>query len=802
MAPPTIYERSQSTYNALSDTGKLVKDGLGGAVQFAAFLGFGGVKLADKAVRGAAALPGALSGIPLVNSHLTKIDDNNDDAYLEYRSRLAQRMDVDKGNAAELRFVNSMDRLLPSDGDSWHKGHWQDLDGYDETAGYMASILPSAAATAFKIITSPLKLITVPAQMAAEATGLLSKDFSYADSLDPQAKRASYAAIGLMTGQYLALMTPRPDKWFSYEKDKASRDELETLRQTMYGNIKKLMPTIDNTKEKTPFEDYKETVTSKITEKPIPDYNAQKAAGVNKARDAIKTHYKNEITDNPQNGANAQIDNANQQYITRINELNQKIEKNELNDPRVINMHLHQLRLQLKQQTESAGQQLLAHSKSESKALFDAAKLIDKEPNADLSPLNYQGNLSNLKTQADSLLTALKEAGPRTDPKVVLSVESKQESDDAAVITGGTGATQNLSLSDTLDKLKAEEESRLDNLFTKQNQELNNKLSKIAENYHRAVNESINAASHVLRLQGEQLTHALGLESESQAEPGNLGGPEKKSGVNSLPSTTILARVIKHGFQNPDNPNDPNDKIPGIEGPAWQIRFTPSDPPSANGLGGKYSATFTKQSPTAKQQAIIDQASLISFSTTKVRFIARARTSTGHNPRATFEIALMQAIAIQNTSGLDPKTSTIRLSLGFDAKGKEVLSSEMTIEQLHLYDSARDPNPLNHGLGIRAADYYKVPQAGIFSNYKGNQAYLDYQKAVEARSMSDAGKDFTNQENESDPQVSTNKTGKAGLAENILVKDFKRFKSTYVENVTDKSPASSPATASGGFSNS
>lgn len=767
-----VYGAYNKTAEALHDAGEGIKSGLATVGSGALALGTLSALGVTKGIRGASALPGGPAA--LASWHLS--DDEN---YTNYRSRLASRMNIDPDNKAELLFVNSMDRLMPGDDSGLRRGYWQDLDGYDEKTNYMRHAYCSSFVSALDLATSPRKIITVPATMFAEKFGLLDPKSSYGDNLDPQAKRASYVAIGLMTGQYLSLMNNTPSKWYQMSGSAKETNDLNQLRQSMYENIKKLTANNDITPQLSPIDAFAINTKSGIANNGLSDYktnddDADAQVGLQQAQAAIEQHHQTNFTDT----ISTQLQLLSDHYTKTLEELNEKISTNQLNDPRVIHMQLHKLRLDLDQLTSRKSSALLANSLDASNQLFETARKLGEGEDISAEP-------QELKNKAQNLLDGLSSAGELTEKTAGLTGDT--------IITGGSApkATPVITINPDdaapkvtidWDTLKQKEAQRIEQVVNTQNKDVSNKLKNLSENYHNEVNNSINAASHIIRLEKEQRDWII--QNQSVAESGGPLGAMAGTSIQTLPSVELLKKVIHHGFNEPNNQTGKIDNVKGIQGPAWNIIFTPDDVNDKDSLRGKYSIKFTKQSKVAKQQSIVDQASLISLSSKSIKFTARAskmprpgnRGNPEYNRKATMEMAMMQAIAVQNTSGLDPKKAKIRISLGYDDKTKkEILSPYMTIERLLKFGSgeyvsemtaeekaALSPDELKKAqekesktqmdedkeaqrLGIQMSNYYYPEQPGTFYNSSASELYTTYQKAVEARNISEAGSEFTKQ---------------------------------------------------------
>lgn len=773
-----IYNKTGEAFTAL---GNGVKAGLGFAGN-KTLLGVGGVTWGLK--KGAEGLAATPAVIPAAIGAWRLKDEME---YAKYRSMLANRAGIDYDNKAELMFANSMDRLIPSDGSGLHRGHWQDLGNFldsSEKTDFIASSYVSAFKTALNGITWPRKIITVPATMMAEKMGLLDPNFSYGENLDPQAKFASYAAIGLMSGQFLRVMSKTQK-----EGKTSAAKEMATLRNSMYDKINKL---VDNEKivSKDIIDVFKSNTTDGIANHALGDYQADKPAELGKAQAVLKQYH----NENFPIGSKTQLDSLSSFYNDTINSLNQRITNKELNDPRVIHMHLHKLRLDLNKLAQAEGNTLQESSIQASNALFDAARELSKGNTVE----------PELEPKARELLTALQSAGP-------LKLANNDLSD--TTIEGGLNTVEPvLSINDDSApkprqeipwaELKQKEADRITAQVKAQNDDMANNLKQMVENYHNEVNNSINAASRILRLNEEQAKFAINI--QSTAAPGSSGALDNASAVNKLSSVQILARVMNEGFTQTGQ----TEKIKGIQGPAWDIHFTPADEDDLNSTKGTYTVNLGKQSKVAKQQAIIDQASLISLNSKSISFTATSSNSprpgqrgqTTYNRRGAIEMALMQAIAVQLTTGLDPKQASFKLHLGYDKNGKEVYTHSMTINQLLAFGSKAAQSPEKQKeinaeitekarqsvlkgldlasmsaderkkkedeaeakakvaleaaendekeaqrLGIRMSDYFHPKQPGVIFSSSASKFYDQYQKAVEARKINEAGSSFTQQ---------------------------------------------------------
>lgn len=637
-----------------------------------------------------------------------------DENYTNYRSSLAKAMEIDEENKAELLFVNAMARLMPQDDSIFHVGALEDKT-WTQTFNYMAGFLPSAVYSAHNATLG---------QLSRWVVEKCSPHFTYGDALDPQAKRASYAAMGLMTGQYLSLMSKTEkvgDGEYAYE--------LAELRDKMYQNILSLTADDDVVQQHSPLGYLQNKIHQNIAASGFEHAKADDEEALNAARDTLQNHLAQSLMN--QNASYLQLTQLDQFYTHGIETLCQNALEHHVVAPSVINLELQKIRLHIMHNVNAPLATIEKEAIEASNQLFDMAEQLELGIAIDESPL---------KQQAQILLESIVNAGAIKHEKIQ---EEKDASLEGTTVDDGIQWQQ----------LKQQETTRISAIIAKQNDELSYKLQKMVENYHKTVNAEINAANRILRLGNERACIALA----NQHSGAEAGDPHHAIPPKTLASVDILTKVIHHGFADP---KDPNKTIPGIQGPAWNITFEASDKDNKDSLHGQYNILFKDHSKFAKQQGIIDQASLISLSSKSITFTAEGYIDPSfpngkrqYSKEITIEMALMQAIAVQSTTDLDPSLAKFKLLIGYDKNTNPVYATKkvdsdaedpmlLTLDELFNYDSKSDANVNNRALNIRVADHFKP----------GSELFINYQKALEARAISEAGSRYIHQTSEPNPQ--------------------------------------------------
>lgn len=648
--------------------------------------------------------------------------DGNDpvEHYLKISSELLTQSREDEYNEAERIFINAMADLMPEDGSGLtaeENTNWDATKRGLSHGYYAASFLG--------------RLIDKINPTHA----------SYGDELvDKQAKQHSYAAIGLMMSQYLGLM---------YKPNDSDNPELTALKQRMYEDIQLLSTHDDIVSQSSPFALFQENSLNGIQQGTFSGYEASNPSGLVQAQQAIATHQKTSNQDATQ--LNSEFEELSNHHTKSLSEINTRISKGQLNDPTSICICLHALRLDLTNFSKTKVQSYLNDRVNASDELFQTAEDLQSNPE-----LFDQTNPKH--QQAQALLDGLTNAGELTATgDTTISGDSKPA---PIIIINDDEDAPKVEINWV--ELKKKEADRIKQVVNNQNNELSNKLRNLSEKYYEEVNNSINAASHIQRLQGKQLQYALDNQC-STAEVGGLGGMGASlTRDKPLPSVDLLTKVIQKGYLEKDHATGKLEYHKGIQGPAWNIVFEPSDPNDLNSLNGTYTANFTKQSDVGKQQAITDQASLIALSSNSIKFTAACYREKGtgreYDKQATIEMAIMQATAIQNTSGLDLEASKIRLLMGYTKDGDEVYSDYMTIDELLALggpkDASKDASEAKR-LDINVGKYfYPDAERKIFGfnagTKSGTNLYNAYQNAKNARAVNDAGTQFLKQTKDSD----------------------------------------------------
>lgn len=398
-------------------------------------------------------------------------------------------------------------------------------------------------------------------------------------------------------------------------------------------------------------------------------------------------------------------------------------------DPKSIHKRLNKLRETTATDLDAVKTQQVASSNQ----LFDDAIALQKSPAvtdeaaqlALIVPKDTETETDRKVRldEAKELIKNLTDAGELVSNKVSVTGTPAD-----TTITGSSSTPTTLApASDmvaTLEALKSSEESRITAAIDKENLALNNKLTTMAEDHHRFLANSISSSYEISRLSPAQLktaeqmiTAELSEMSIAREGPdgalGALGGGLTAADVDM---TKVLARVI--------NARQPT---AGLQGLQWDLQFKPADP-KANppSLKGEYILSFSSQNNYTKQQAIMQQASMIAKTSTSISFEASSTYKKAGRPRIdkdkTAQIAMMQAIAIYNTSGLDPEKATLNILIGHDKSGKEIFEKVKVSELENMQVMGKD----NH-VAFKMKDYIREPLKGNLSKAKTARADHDSQ---------------------------------------------------------------------------
>lgn len=541
--------------------------------------------------------------------------------------------------------------------------------------------------------------------------------------------------LGLMADQYAALLAPNrqpKERMSSFFPSSfyASDEEQDTLLSHLGNNAKVLTQkhlTELLTSPENPANKY-ETGIQTVLNSSLTDYapkapNDATEAALKEAQDLITTHHKETDT-------SAKISATFNEKIKTLSERIGTAQFGSSDKDESINAELNKLRSAMKTQTEA----LLGTQKNQSAQLFtvaialnahkiaqstpDAAKKSFFEQDETLKSMTESSAQTALLDKAQKLIDALNKSGSLQ--LNALSVEG----DTGTVISGEkTQAVRKEPLSQEemttlLEELKASEAKRIDTDITAQNKGLGDKLQHMAEEQHLKFARSMSTNYLLSKLSKQDAIKAQNFigHSYANATKGSQIGVNALENYGKLETAEALAYVI----------NDRKQPGPGISGPAWEITFKgdskyDESKPAHENLKGTYSLQFSPhQSKFNQQQGIKHQAQLIGLTSDKITFTAHATYTDGGKTKtdraATAEIAIMQAIAVYETSTLDPEKAIIEIQVGFDEKNKPVIQScpLKDLENFISHDKAGNPN-------FRMSDYMSKKNRKLLQFFRSKE---------------------------------------------------------------------------------
>lgn len=559
----------------------------------------------------------------------------------------------------EQNFLRELAKQAPLD-DRWNRDDkdWQ-------------AKLKTAPGAAFKsMFTTAGKIATLPLYLTYKAGGAIRDKWDpkgrYGRDLGPNEAAASNAAIGLLAGQYLSLIThPKPPSWYAFPSTKQDFKEREELRRDLIASASQF----SGDAAVNPISQYRSTLKA-LRETPPSDELGEKAGQA--VADNYKAHYAE---------AGQQLDDKLQKveaiYQAEIDSLQQQIMTGNLADPRVVALRLHQLRYGAQKAIGELQKAQVAELGQASDELFEAAKKLADPATAGevtdetlksnaqtlLDSLRAEGKLSPTDSSAD---TVVEGASDDTVVKGAASIESEAKKKPAELIKEDIAK---------LDELKANEKKRIQDESNNRTKALNDSMMHVAEDYYAKMTKSVNAAAAINRLNKKQSAefrkYRREHQPESQAEGSLLNAAEhQKDLVKELDSVKLL-----NGFF---------DEQGYLEGAAWTI---------LKNNDGSTSVYTTGRSPHAKQQAIMDQTALLALKHDVINFKANATyvdkktKQVKVDKKAVGEMAIRQAIALMSTTGVNPEKSKVRALVKTDNAGNKTYSDPMSPEQVfQVYD--------------------------------------------------------------------------------------------------------------------
>ena len=394
----------------------------------------------------------------------------------------------------------------------------------------------------------------------------------------------------------------------------------------------------------------------KFNNNPLPELSAKAADKLETARQAIQAHHNSSnggvLEKEVISGFTEVINNLASEY-----DISQFIK---VKDPTCLHTQLNQLRSSTRASIEAYKQEKIAMSDD----LFDAAIMLvrGEEPEAEI------------KDNAQRLLEGLNEAGLLNNTSLSVKGDKDLVYDDTSI--SGDPIPPSLVLEEddsiqTLTKLKDAEATRISSALDEYNNEENQRLSHQAELLHTKVTAAITAGRLTAGFSSNQdLSIAQNFIASSEASA-RAKGISNEADIDNIEVINYVMRCYKP---------------PSLNGEGWRVEFEPNK--DSKGIDGTFKTSFTRDSSELnKSSAIKSQAAMISLTSDAITFKAMpTKSKTAElNLNVSAEMAVLQAIAVLETSGLDPAKAKFILAIGRDKEGKLIFSEPLNLKELQTY---------------------------------------------------------------------------------------------------------------------